>query len=341
MIANSTVSAGFTALARYLEQPKAGRHNHVRVAWTTPRMLIDDSCPKAAAREMRIVANGSSSVRKPVLHVSISWAPEDNPSRDQMEEVADTVLNSINMKHHQALYVAHGDEDYDHLHVMANRVHPITRRAANMYHYWYDIAKVLRHAERRMGFREVPGHLYQLPDQRRPERSQSFSKGAYKTAMRGQGMPFQMLVNRAAGQDFKQANSWDDLTARLRRHGLRMEPQRTGIVVTDGQEYAKSSSVVPGLSGRALAKRFNESYDAYLARRQAPVKELARAVRKTGLDHTENTSYSDVQDSPTVVQAFQRLQENGRSAEVKAALGEDAYITLSRLAARSVREQVR
>ena len=330
MIAQATVSMSFSTLASYLEHSKTGRSDRVRVVWTTPRMLMDANDLRAAAREMRTTANGSTRVRKPVLHISIAWAPEDNPSRDQMEEVADAVLDSVHMERHQAMLVAHGDEAYDHLHIIANRVHPVSRRAAKLSNSWYVIQRTLRHSERRMGFREVPGHLYRLPDQDRPERSESLSKGAYKAAMRGKGLPFQMLVDRVAGKDFKQARSWDDLTDRLRRHGLRLVPRRTGVIVTDGHDYAKSSSVMPGLSGKSLAQRFNESYDAYLARHQSPVMSLAREVEKTGIDTS---------DTSRLVQDFRRLHDSGRSAELKDALGDSAYATLHHLATSNARER--
>ena len=306
-----------------------------------------DSTPNAdgwlrstrGSREMRTVADGSANVRKPVLHVSISWAPEDNPSRDQMEAVADDVLEEIRMKRYQAIFTAHGDEQYEHLHIMANRVHPITRRAVNLYNSWYDIQKTLRHAERRMGFREVPGHLYQLPDQVRPERSESLTKGAYKAAMGGRQVPFQMLVHRVAGNDFKQAHNWDDLTARLRRHGLALAARRTGVIVTDGHEYAKSSCVMRGLSGYSLAQRFNESYEAYLARRRRPVAALSQAIRETGLDHTALKS-TEAGVSP-LVQDFRRLQASGRSAELKDALGNDAYTALHHLSRHTAQGRTR
>ena len=122
----------------------------------------------------------------------------------------------------------------------------------------------------------MPGHLHQLEGQKRPDRSQSLSKGAYKGVVRDGVLPFQMLVRRVAGNDFEKARSWEELTRRLRGHGLKLEAQRSGLVVTDGAEYAKSSSVMPGISARKLAERFGETFAEFERRVRAPVMELQR-----------------------------------------------------------------
>ena len=337
MIASVNTCGSFRGLAKYLERPKSGREDKVRVDWIETRYLVmADDLPEAA-REMKIVASGSDRVRSPVLHASVSWAPEDGPSREQMQEVADGLLSTLGMQNHQAIYVAHADEDYAHLHIMANRVHPQTRKAVNLYMSWFRVEAYLRGAERRMGFREVPGHLHQLEGQKRPDRSQSLSKGAYKGVVRDGVLPFQMLVRRAAGDDFEKARSWEELTRRLRGHGLELEARRSGLVVTDGAEYAKSSSVMPGISARKLAERFGETFAEYERRVRAPVLELKRAhgarLERGDKDAEGPLSKEDYE----LARSFLRLKAEGRAPEMRRALGERAYDALTQLAVRSAR----
>ena len=337
MIASVNTCQSFRVLAKYLESPKTGREDKVRVDWIEPRYLVlADSLP-SAAREMKIVAGGSDRVQRPVLHASVSWAPEDDPSREQMQEVADGLLSTLGMQDHQAIYVAHADEDYAHLHIMANRVHMQTRKAATMYMTWPRVEKYLRGAERQMGFREVPGYLYQLEGQKRPDRSQSLSKGAYKDVVRDGVLPFQMLVRRAAGEDFEQAGSWEELTRRLRGHGLELEVRQRGLVVTDGAEYAKSSSVMPGISARKLAERFGETYAEYERRVRAPVLELKHAhearLERAGRDSEGPLPEEDYE----LARSFLRLKAEGRAPEMRRALGERDYDALTRLAVRTAR----
>ncbi len=341
MIASVNTCRSFRNLARYLERPKTGREHKVRVDWIESRFLVLAEDLREAAMEMSIVASGSDRVQSPVLHASVSWAPEDDPTREQMQEVADGLLDTLGMKDHQAIYVAHADEDYAHLHIMANRVHPQTRKAAKTYMSWFRIEKYLRHAERKMGFREVPGHLYQLEGQKRPDRSQSLSKGAYKGAVRDDLLPFQMLVRRAAGDDFENARSWEDLVRRLRGHGLELKARQRGLVVTDGAEFAKSSSVMPGISAQMLAERFGETFADYERRVRAPVLELKRA-HEARLERGSAESGAPLSEADyEFARSFLRLKAEGRAPEIRQVLGERAYNDLSRLAVRSARGRER
>lgn len=278
MIAQSHKSVCFHSLARYLERPKPDRPETTRVAWMEARNLACAASLEMAAWEMSIVARGSARVRKPVYHCSLSWAPEDEPARTHMTAVADDVIQTLSLTDHQAMLVAHDDEDYRHLHMMCNLVHPTTLRVQSLGLHYKRIQVVLRHAERRYGFREVPGHLYQLPGQKAPERSQSLSKGAYKALCRGKSLPFQVIVRRVAALDFRKATGWRDLLNRLDRHGLRLEPRRTGLVVTDGHEYAKSSSIAPGISRKLLEERFGEEFPTEQSRDLAPERKVSPQI---------------------------------------------------------------
>ena len=63
---------------------------------------------------------------KPVQHLSISLPPGEHLSREQWEGVVDTTLRDLGLSGHQALIVAHRDKAHEHIHIMANRVHPET-----------------------------------------------------------------------------------------------------------------------------------------------------------------------------------------------------------------------
>ncbi|MDE2826254.1 MAG: relaxase/mobilization nuclease domain-containing protein [Bacteroidota bacterium] len=262
MICASRLVHSFGGVARYLETPKSHREDRVRVVWTEARNVVSDESLRLAAQEMSLVAAGNSRVRRPCLHLSISWAPEDDPSRDQMIEVSDRVLASLKMSEYQAMLVAHGDEHYAHLHAIANRVHPITRFPRHWKFCYRQIEETLRKAEREMNFKETPGHYYLLPGQSAPDRRESLSKRAHKATQSRGEIPFQLLVRDSAEGDFDAARSWRDLHTRLGEHGLKLEPRGTGLVVTDGHEYAKCSSVARDASLRKLEARFNAPWSS-------------------------------------------------------------------------------
>ena len=264
----------FTKLAQYL-----GGDDGSRAAWSQYRNLaFSDTLPEAA-REMGLVARRSLRVEKPVLHLSISWAPDDDPSKQQMCDVVDSMLHDLELADHQATFVGHTDKAFAHTHVMANRVHPDSGLVRADRRYLHRIQANLRRAERAYGFKETPGHLFQLEGQERPDRSQSISSRAYRTALAQGKLPFQLLVQDVAEKDFAESRSWEELSARLARHGLRLVPRRGGLVVTDGHEYAKSSSIAPDVSRKKLETRFGKSFGL----RTTP---SDRTVKRRRNDHT-------------------------------------------------------
>ncbi len=331
MIGMSRTAESFQKLARYLAQTKPDRENLPRIAWTEPRNLLCGNDLGAAAREMALVARGSARVQKPVFHMSLAWAPEDDPERDQMCDVATRVLDRLNMDEHQSVFVAHADEHYAHLHVMTNRVHPITHRTGTLWLHYREIETVLRHAEREMGFRETPGHFFQLPGQKPPERAESLTKKAHKATERSGKLPFQLIVREVAERDFAEAHSWRNLHERLERHGLSLLPRRSGLVVTDGHEHAKSSSVAPNVSLRRLETRFRVPYEP--PERDTLERQTCALLRSVGR-HPQRLS---AKERGAAAKDFIRL--DAVNPTLKAHLGKALHQTLSRWASLERQEQ--
>jgi hypothetical protein len=75
-------------------------------------------------------------------------------------------------------------------------------------------------------------------------------------------------VRAVAGDDLRDALSWDELDRRLQRHGLRIEAEGAGMVVTDGQQHVKASSVDREASRGKLERRFGTSLAEHRARQR-------------------------------------------------------------------------
>lgn len=69
---------------------------------------------------------------KPVLHYSLSWAPTDKPTTEQMKQAAIASLKALGLSEHEALIAAHSDKEHPHLHIIVNTVHPQTGRTADL-----------------------------------------------------------------------------------------------------------------------------------------------------------------------------------------------------------------
>lgn len=135
IIGNSGQS--FSGLGKYLTHDPSAESSE-RVAWTHTENLANDYVPAAinemvwTARDAEIlkqeagVRGGGRATEKPVKHVSLNWAHEDNPSEKHMLASARHFVESMKWHEHQAIYVAHNDKEHRHVHIMLNAVHPET-----------------------------------------------------------------------------------------------------------------------------------------------------------------------------------------------------------------------
>jgi hypothetical protein len=101
-----------------------------------------------ARRLMEFAAlNQTSSTKqceKDCVHLSLGWRPGEEPTRAQMEEAAHQALKSLGMANARALFVAHSDERYAHMHIVASKINPDTGRA---YDIKGDFLKLSKWAE--------------------------------------------------------------------------------------------------------------------------------------------------------------------------------------------------
>jgi hypothetical protein len=77
--------------------------------------------------------NQKEQAQQDCMHLSLSWRPGEKPTREQMEEAARDALKTLGMGNAKALFVAHDDEDYAHVHIVASNINPATG-------YRYDLA---------------------------------------------------------------------------------------------------------------------------------------------------------------------------------------------------------
>jgi len=126
----------FKGAAAYLLHDKDMSSSDDRVAWTHTRNLATENADvawrvmaatamdQARLKEEAGVKNTGRKSAKHVLHFSLSWHPDQDPSREEMIEAAEGSIAALGADNHQALVIAHTDEDHAHVHVVVNRVSP-------------------------------------------------------------------------------------------------------------------------------------------------------------------------------------------------------------------------
>ena len=153
MIGVSSSSRSFKSLGNYLVVGRGGEEPN-RVAWSTARNLPTDD-PQLAAKIMRATAAQNVRVDQPVYHLALSFDPRDAVDRQQMERVADRVLVELGLRDYQCLIVAHGDRQHPHLHILINRVHPLSHKAWDRWQDYPIVQRVLRDEERALGLHQL------------------------------------------------------------------------------------------------------------------------------------------------------------------------------------------
>jgi len=149
MIPRCNVGKGITGAVRYAlsegkdddgnyrDEPKG---DHSRVAWLGGINLgfevENEADADLARRVLEFTSLNQKSRTKPCvqdcLSLSLAWRPGEEPTREQMEEAAHQALAAIGMANARALFVAHNDEAYSHLHIVASKINPDTGRAYDL-----------------------------------------------------------------------------------------------------------------------------------------------------------------------------------------------------------------
>ncbi|MGH6837486.1 MAG: relaxase/mobilization nuclease domain-containing protein [Methylocella sp.] len=145
----------------YLHDKKASTRDRVAFTHTENLPTRDpDKAIKCMAytamrqQELKSRAGGSAKGRKleqPVYCYSLSWAPGEDPSQEDMIEAAMDTLKDLGLTEHETLLVGHNDEPHPHIHVIVNRVHPETGVAAKLSKDHLKLSVWAEEFERRQG----------------------------------------------------------------------------------------------------------------------------------------------------------------------------------------------
>ncbi len=125
--------------------------NDADLAWRIMAQTAIDQ--KHLKRAAGIKATGRK-LTKPVYCYSLSWHPDESPDHDHMIKAAKQSLEAIGMAECQALLIVHNDEPHPHIHILVNRVDPMTGKA---YSTSQDRLKLSRWAEK---YEQEIGRIY-------------------------------------------------------------------------------------------------------------------------------------------------------------------------------------
>jgi Ti-type conjugative transfer relaxase TraA len=137
----------------------AAANDDSRVAWMSGTgfgFAIKNAADAELARrvmEFDSLNQGSRTrlCEKDCVHLSLAWRPGEAPTQAEMEEAARGALASLGMANAKALFVAHNDEDYAHVHIVASKINPATGRAYDLAASWRTLSTWAEGYEREHG----------------------------------------------------------------------------------------------------------------------------------------------------------------------------------------------
>src|SRR4051812_43727897 len=175
MIPRIKVGKGVSGAVRYVlgegRDPKTGElkpppaNGNTRVDWISGTgfgfEIETEADAELARRVMEFDAlNQSSRTRlceQDCVHLTLAWARGETPGRKEMEEAAHEALDALGMGNSKALFVAHNDEDYSHVHIVASKINPGTGRAYDLAASWRKLSTWAEGYEREHGGIQLKG----------------------------------------------------------------------------------------------------------------------------------------------------------------------------------------
>lgn len=232
-------------------------------------VLCETNCwsLETAASEMDMTASQNRHCKDAVYHFILSWQGEEDPSPDAVFRSVRYSLKQLGMEEHQYVAAIHRDTDNIHCHVSANRVHPSTFRAQNMWNDADELQKCCRVLERELGFKVDNGswHMDEDGDLHRTRRDMpSAPRGAAKREIFSDKESLHGYAVREVRQVLSDAieqekMSWDHLHNILYTRGLGLREQNGGLAVYNLMDpegvSVKASDVHPDISLNSMLRQ--------------------------------------------------------------------------------------
>ena len=156
MIAKTSIGSDFSGAIHY----GAGYTVEGKEVMNKADLLIAHNIvsrdPKGIAAEMQQEALYSR-CKTPVWHSSISWKPEEKPTREQMIETANLYCQKMgaNPKDHQVVVYEHHDKPHQHIHVYINRVPTDGGKALETSHNYARNVRICKEITEELGFAKL------------------------------------------------------------------------------------------------------------------------------------------------------------------------------------------
>ncbi len=225
-LSRGTQTTHFSALCKYISKIEDENEDE-RVAWLESKNLpgldrrkLNESDASQAAFWMGATASlNRDTSKRAALHYIISFSPEDTRRLHEpvLKDAADKSLKSIGANEHQALIACHIDRNHRHLHIVLNRIHPVTGKPLNSFQDLIKLERAMRQLEKQYSLKPVQGRHFDLAGHPLPPQAPRPCRRPSRTTALG-------LMRKQLGNEnpFLKARNWDELHQLSKERGVEL-----------------------------------------------------------------------------------------------------------------------
>lgn len=220
--------------------------------------------PAGQILEMTELAEAAVRSPDPLNHYILSWSAGERPEARQVEAAVDLFMEELGLTGHQVIFALHADTDNPHLHLVVNRVHPVTERCVEI-NNGFDLEAAHRGVARIaavQGWRMQRNALYRMgPEGALVENDGRLRLGPQPTQRvrdRENRTGIRSAQRRAIAQAapvIAKARSWAEVHSGLAARGMHYEKAGGGARIRVGTIAVKASTVARTASLSRLAQR--------------------------------------------------------------------------------------
>lgn len=225
-------------------------------------------CNDFESQKAEMIALAATAVRSrdPINHYMLSWREDERPTPAQVDEAVAMFVRHLGLEGHQVLFGLHDDTNNQHIHIVINRVHPLTGKVIEINNGFDREAghQAIALIEERQGWSRLKNSRYIVNEQGEPERRTPAGKEKAErqptTEKRDRELQHgeksaERIAQEIAGPLIRQAGSWQELHALLAEQGMRYERKGSGALIYVGDVALKASNVDRQASFSAMQKR--------------------------------------------------------------------------------------
>jgi hypothetical protein len=218
--------------------------------------------------EMIALAQESTKSKDPIDHWVLSFRSGEHPTPEQVKQAVEIFIAHCGLNGHQYIFGMHDDTKNKHVHIMVNRVNPVTLRVTKI-NKGFDreaAQQAIALIEHAQGWQKEANARYNIVNGK-PVLSEKgaiaknngkplepSSKAKDMEVQTGEKSAERIGIETAA-PIIKSSNSWKELHERLAAHGMKYERKGSGAMVYVCDIAIKASAVDRAASLSAMQKR--------------------------------------------------------------------------------------